>query len=616
MLQLSSFLILIGISKTIATSSPSSPNSTYYNPVLPGWHSDPSCINVNDTYYCATSTFEAFPGLPIYASKDLINWKHISNAWNRKEQLPGINLETPQQQAGMFAPNLRYHAGLFYMTCVYAGINTTSEINGTIFTTPDLYNDSAWSIPFVWEAPERTIDPDLFFDDDGTSYLSWSGIGLQTIDLAKGELSEIKSIWNGSSGTFTEGPHLYKKDGYYYLLAAEGGTQLGHRATIARSKTIDGPYESNPANPLLTNTNTTELFQTIGHADLFQDAAGNWWGMALSTRSGPEYKTFPMGRESSLFPVTWREGEWPFASPVRGEMSGWPLPPFDKAIPDGVGPFVTDPDVIDFAPGSDLPLHFLHFRYPADGAFAVSPPGYANTLRIAPSVSNLTGVQSSLDPDLNGQSGLGFVGRRQTDSLFAFSVDLVSFAPEKAGYEAGATMFFTQWQHLEVGIVRTDGPSGGNATLTRRVKEGGLDEEECAPPQFNLILRSTNATSTLLFNAPLPASWHPSSSSPPSNAVLRSLRFSIVAVNVTHYRFSAAPVPNLNEMMVLGDVPATLVSSTWGEQAGSGAAVLVGVYATKNGDREGGGDGDDGDAYFGRWRYEGRGQEVGVGMFV
>jgi beta-xylosidase len=151
MYRIASLFALIGISKTIALSS--SPNSTYYNPILPGWHSDPSCINVNGTYYCATSTFEAFPGLPIYASKDLINWKHISNAWNRKEQLPGINLESPQQQAGMFAPNLRYHDGFFYMTCVYAGINTTSQINGTIFTTPDPYDDSAWSLPFVWEAP-------------------------------------------------------------------------------------------------------------------------------------------------------------------------------------------------------------------------------------------------------------------------------------------------------------------------------------------------------------------------------------------------------------------------------------------------------------------------------
>jgi beta-xylosidase len=200
MYRSTSLLILAGISKTIATPS-SSPNSTYYNPILPGWHSDPSCINVNDTFYCATSSFQSFPGLPIYASKDLVNWKHISNAWNRKDQLPGINLETPGQQNGMFAPNLRYHDGLFYMTNVYVGIDTPSAINGTIFTTADPYDDAAWSKPFVWENPPRTIDPDLFWDDDGKSYISWSGVGLQTIDLASGQLSEIKSIWNGTVTT-------------------------------------------------------------------------------------------------------------------------------------------------------------------------------------------------------------------------------------------------------------------------------------------------------------------------------------------------------------------------------------------------------------------------------
>jgi beta-xylosidase len=594
---ISSLLVLIGTSKTTAALSSISLNSTYYNPILPGWHSDPSCINVNDTYYCATSTFEAFPGLPIYASKDLINWKHISNAWNRKEQLPGINLESPQQQAGMFAPNLRYHDGLFYMTCVYAGINTTSEINGTIFTTPDPYNDTAWSTPFVWEAPERTIDPDLFFDDDGTTYLTWSGIGLQTIDLATGTLSPITSIWNGSSGTFTEGPHLYRKDGYYYLLAAEGGTQLGHMATIARSKNIDGPYESNPANPFLTNANSSELFQTVGHADLFQDAVGQWWGVALSTRSGPDYATFPMGRETSLFPVTWREGEWPFASPVRGQMSGWPLPVSNLEIA-GAGPFVSDPDIIDFAPGTSLPLHFMHFRYPADDAFAVSPPGRPNTLQIVPSVANLTGVQDSEEPDFNGQSGLGFVGRRQTDSLFTFSVDLV-FAPEREGYEAGATMFFTQWQHIDVGIVRNNNP-------TANISSSSAAQNSSAS-SFDLILRSTNATSSILSNSSLPASWHAA----PNDGV----RFTISTLNTTHYRFAAAPTHNLNALAILGDVPASLVSSTWGEQAGSGAAVLVGVYATANGDRDGG-EVESDNAYFSRWRYQGRGQEVDFGTFV
>jgi beta-xylosidase len=107
-----SLAVALAICSTRATSSVGT-NSTYYNPILAGWNSDPSCVHVGDTYYCATSTFDAFPGLPIHASKDLINWKHISNAWNREEQLPGINLQTKDQQSGMFAPNLSFTMGCF-----------------------------------------------------------------------------------------------------------------------------------------------------------------------------------------------------------------------------------------------------------------------------------------------------------------------------------------------------------------------------------------------------------------------------------------------------------------------------------------------------------------------
>ncbi|KAK4500174.1 hypothetical protein PRZ48_008360 [Zasmidium cellare] len=479
------------------------------------------------------------PGLPVYASKDLINWRHISNAWNREAQLPNINLETPDQQWGMFAPNLRYHDGLFYMTCVYAGINTTSEINGTILTTPDPFDDASWTIPFVWEAPARTIDPDLFWDDDGTTYLTWSGIAQQTIDLSTGALSELISLWNGSSGVWAEGPHIYKKDGYYYLQAAEGGTQLGHMTTIARSRNISGPYKSNPANPLLSAVNTTGLFQTVGHADLFQDAGGNWWGVALTTRSGPEYEVFPMGREAALFPVTWDEGKWPFATQVEGVMSGWPLPQHDRSV--------------------------------------------------KPSIANLTGIQDSTDPVLNGQAGIAFVGRKQTDSLFTFTVDL-AFQPDHLGFEAGATMFFTQWQHIDLGIVRND-----------RLKTDSR-------AQYEIVLRSTNATSNTQ-TVDLPVSWLVDEE--------HLIRLTIEAVNTTHYHFAAAPVSDLNVGVVVDDVSARLVSSTWGNQAGSGSAILVGVYATTDG-RNVSEDGLELDdyAYFSRWRYFGRGQEVDFGTFV
>jgi beta-xylosidase len=156
---------------------------------------------------------------------------------------------------------------------------------------------------------------------------------MTTIDLTTGEVgSDLRFVWNGTGGLAPEGPHIYSKDGWYYLMIAEGGTGLTHMETIARSKTIDGPYTPNSANPILTNANTSQYFQTVGHADLFQDPAGNWWGVSLATRSGPNFTTYPMGRETVMFPVTWKTGDWPILQPVRGQMSGWQMPPPNISI--------------------------------------------------------------------------------------------------------------------------------------------------------------------------------------------------------------------------------------------------------------------------------------------
>jgi hypothetical protein len=269
-------------------------------------------------------------------------------------------------------------------------------------------------------------------------------------------------------------------------------------------------------------------------------------------------------------------------------MNGWELPAFDRNI-NGPGPFSGDPDVIDFTPGSSLPLNFMHWRYPANGSFVVSAAGHPNALRVLPSRANLTGIQESADPDLNGQSGIAFVGRRQTDSLFKFEVD-VSFCPDQAGYEAGATMFFTQWQHLDIGIVSDQ------------------TADESSDAHFKIVLRATNATSTEI-SKPVPVSW----------SVHRdeSIRLTIQAVNTTHYRFSAAAVADLNSVLLLGDLSSALVSSTWGDSQGAGSAVLVGIYATTNGavlhEKNAT---EDQHAYFSRWRYTGRGQEVDFWTFV
>ncbi|KAK2764247.1 hypothetical protein FQN54_008939 [Arachnomyces sp. PD_36] len=546
--------------------------SNYTNPIIPGWHSDPSCVFVpelEDTFFCATSTFLVFPGIPIYASKDLINWKLVSHAWNRESQLPGVLEKASSAQNGIYAPTLRYNDGTFYVVTTFI----YEKNQGTVFKTIDPYVDGEWSDPVLFEG--AAIDPDLFWDDDGTVYLTSQGVILQNIDLETGETTEPVNIWEGTGGIWPEGPHMYKKDGYYYLMIAEGGTNAGHSETIARSTNISGPFESYENNPILSATD--EYFQTVGHADLFQDADGNWWGVALSTRCGTTFHDYPMGRETVLFPVTWEEGEWPILGEVHGNMNG-PLPLPNRNIERGEGIFIDEPDVVDFEPGSSIPAHFVYFRAPNNGSFAISDASYPNTLRITPSQANLTG-----SAEFTGWDGLSFISRRQTDTLFTFSTDLF-FSPVSADQEAGATVFIAQSQHIDLGVIDTT-QEGGAPSLRLRCTGTGTADPASIPAETTI---------------PIPSSWFDENDG-------IAARLQIQAVNETHYELSAMPIGEdeeedlSEERVLLGLAPSALVSG--GEGTFTGA--LVGVYATCNGAEDCGVD-----AYFGRWRYEPQGQVI------
>jgi beta-xylosidase len=551
-------------------------NSTYLNPVLPGWHSDPSCVRVNETFFCATSTFIAFPGLPIYASKDLINWKLISHVWSRESQLPGVSWGTVGQQDGMYAPTIRYHNGEFYVVCEY--INSPTGLMGVLFKTADPFNESSWSDPVVFR-PSK-IDPDLFWEDDGKLHVATQTIILQELDPVTGKLSQPPiNLWNGTGGVWPEGPHIYKKDGWYYLLIAEGGTALNHAVMMARARDIKGPYTPYAGNPVLTNRNSQEYYQTVGHADLFQDTAGNWWGMALATRSGPGYNEYPMGREAVLFPVTWEKDAWPILQPVRGRMSGWPLPARTRDLP-GSGPFNGDPDVYDFNTTAPIPRNLMTWRVPKTGAITPTATG----LQLIPSRNNLTGTPGSTKtPELSGQRGLSFIARRQTDTLFDFSVDLTGFSPNATNTEAGVTVFLTQLNHIDLGVVLYPAPATTGATA----------------PHLSFRFRAQGPAGALPATqiVPVPAQW-------PAGG---DLRLQVSARNASHYEFSARPVGGSEaDRLVVGHAWVGVVSGGDGSFVGS----LVGVYATCNGEGTGeecpGGE----KAYFKRWRYDGRGQGV------
>ncbi|KAM6507174.1 hypothetical protein FALCPG4_018556 [Fusarium falciforme] len=367
------------------------PSQRRYNPAIPGWHSDPSCVFVaerDNTTFCTSSTFLLTPGLPIHASKDLTNWKLISHALSRESQYPEYG-QSLAQSDGIWAPTIRYHNGTFYIITIYNN-QIQSKNTGLIFWTTDPFSNAAWSDPIRYDA--EFIDPDIFWDDDGTAYIASAGTYLQTVDLETGILSKPRNIWNGTTGKFLEGPHIYRRDGYYYLMVAEGGSGLHHSVTISRSTDIWGPYESYPENPVLTNRNTTEYFQNIGHADLFHDARGQWWAAALAWRSGPEGKSYPMGRETVLTPVTW--GGRRMAS--------------------------------------------LYARHP-------------NTLRLSPSHANITAGWENYTAGYQIVN-LTMITRLQTATLFEYSVD-VSFQPSASDEEVGVTVFLNQVQNINLGIV-------------------------------------------------------------------------------------------------------------------------------------------------------------------
>ncbi|KAH8883534.1 beta-xylosidase [Thozetella sp. PMI_491] len=306
---------------------------TYANPVLPGFYPDPSCILVGDTFYMINSSFQFFPGLPIHTSKDLVNWELAGHAICRPGQLSLNAAITKVNNAerrefftlGLYAPTIRWHKGKFYIVCTNLyeveaknGGASTTRTDNFLITCTDVTKPETFSDPLYFEF--YGIDPSLLFDDDGKVYVQGSyiyGYHLQPatvirqveIDVETGLLkTEWRDIWNGSGGKVPEGPHLYKKDGVYWLLIAEGGTHRGHKITMARSSNVWGPFESCERNPVLT-AQEGHAIQCVGHGELFQDSESAWWCCMLARReiSG----AYPLGRESFLVPVTWPQGDFP-----------------------------------------------------------------------------------------------------------------------------------------------------------------------------------------------------------------------------------------------------------------------------------------------------------------
>ena len=310
------------------------------NPILTGFNPDPSICRVGDDYYIATSTFEWFPGVQIHHSRDLVNWNLLTHALREKRLL---DLRGVPSSGGVWAPALSYHEGLFYLcyTIVYQHEAATKDTLNYLITAQSI--EGPWSDPVFVNS--SGFDPSLFHDDDGRKYwinMVWDhrpqrhpfyGIALQEFDQSNNCLiGKPEIIFSGSSIKLTEGPHLYRRNDWYYLLTAEGGTEYEHAASLARSRHLRGPYEIHPHNPVLTSSSRPELLlQKAGHASLVETQTGQWYMPHLCGRPLPGTQRCNLGRETAIQHVEWRDDDWLYlvseGNAPRDQVTAPDLPP-------------------------------------------------------------------------------------------------------------------------------------------------------------------------------------------------------------------------------------------------------------------------------------------------
>lgn len=404
----------------------------YTNPVISGFHPDPSICRVGEDYYLVTSSFEYFPGVPIFHSKDLVHWRQIGHCLTTEQQLP---LANAWSSGGIFAPTIRYHDGWFYMATTNLGAMGNFYVRSRDPAGP-------WSDPI--RVAQGGIDPSLLFDDDGRVYFQSTCSGDQgdgiyqcEIDIETGLImQDSRLLWKGTGGAHPEAPHLYKANGYYYLMIAEGGTEYGHMVTVARSKAPYGPFESCPHNPILSHRSLSSSIQATGHADLVQAQDGSWWAVFLGIRPVSYPKRHHIGRETFLAPVSWTDDGWPIignGGRVESIMDcpsltyhPWPV----EAIRD------------DF---DDTTLGF-------DWTFLRNPAPESWSLREYPGHLMLRGTKVSLDV----AGAPAFAGRR----LRHLSCDvaaLLRYEPRQEGEEAGLTVFMNERYHYDLAVKLREG---------------------------------------------------------------------------------------------------------------------------------------------------------------
>ena len=436
---------------------------TIKNPIIPGFNPDPSIVRVGDDYYIAVSTFEWFPGVQIHHSKDLKNWRLIGHALTERRLL---DMKGAPDSCGVWAPCLTYHESTFYL--VYSNVRTFDgywkDTPNYLTTTTDI-ESGEWTDPVFLSS--SGFDGSLFHDDDGRKWYSsllvdhrdgkfFGGIILQEYSVEEKKLvGPIKNIFPGSELGITEGPHIYKLNGYFYLITAEGGTEYGHAVTIARSKNIDGPYELPPVHPFVTAKDNPDLYiQKSGHGDIVETQNGEWYVVHLGGRPLTKLGLCTLGRETSIQKFVWREDGWPYLAHGSNE------PMHEVEAPDlPEHPWEEVPVRDDFE-GEKLDVNFSSLRIPVTEDWA--------TLKERESFLRLFGRESLCS--IHEQS---FVARR----IQHFNVEVATcleFNPETFQQMAGL-VFYYNTMHMyyayvsfneETGMKHLQLLSGINGTFT------------------------------------------------------------------------------------------------------------------------------------------------------
>ncbi|GIJ80289.1 xylan 1,4-beta-xylosidase [Micromonospora phaseoli] len=407
------------------------------NPVLTGFHPDPSILRVDDDYYLATSTFEWYPGVRVHHSKDLVHWQALGGIVTERRLL---DLRGCGDSNGIWAPDLTYHDGLFHL--VYSDV--ASFASG--YWDAQNFLTTAPAITGPWSDPVRLhshgFDAALFHDDDGTTWLlamsaDWrpgrdrfGGIEIQQYDRARGQLvGKPRIIFTGTEVGLTEGPHIYRHDGWYWLVTAEGGTSWEHQVTVARSRDLFGPYEVDPAGPLLTSVGRPDLtLQKAGHGSLVRTPQGDWYLAHLVGRPYTPLGNCVLGRETALQKVDWSPGGWPT---IPGGV-----PADEIAAPDlPAHPWPDEPATDDFdAP--ELATWWSTLRRPATDDWI--------DLRSRPSHLRVHGGQSPV-----GLQTPSLVARRVGATRCSLET-VVEFEPGDHRHLAGITGYYNtqNWHYL------------------------------------------------------------------------------------------------------------------------------------------------------------------------